>query len=128
MLFLGRSEEQACFGAVLADLAGGGQPDEGYVMLVHGLGSIGKSTLLRRYRQIAADGLPAGRGQRAELRAIARMLAGDPAGASAELNSAASTRLAGDLFRQPLYDLLRDPPIPGLTQLLDVWKAAHKDS
>ncbi len=61
MLFLGRSEEQACFGAVLADLAGGGQPDEGYVVLVHGLGGIGKSTLLRRYRQIAADGLPAGR-------------------------------------------------------------------
>ena len=63
MLFLGRSEEQACLEAVLADLAGGGQPDEGYVMLVHGLGGIGKSTLLRRYRQIAADGLPAGRGR-----------------------------------------------------------------
>jgi hypothetical protein len=62
MLFLGRGEEQACFGEVLADLADGGQPDEGYVVLVHGLGGIGKSTLLRRYRQIAADGLPAVRG------------------------------------------------------------------
>jgi len=51
--------------------------------------------------------------QRAELRAVARLLAGDPADASAELDSAAATRLAGDLFRQPLYDLLHDPPSPG---------------
>lgn len=57
MLFLGRSEEQTCFEAVLADLASSGEPDEGHVLLVHGLGGIGKSTLLRRYGQIAADGL-----------------------------------------------------------------------
>ena len=56
MLFLGRSEEQTCFEAVLADLASGGEPDEGHVLLVHGLGGIGKSTLLRRYGQIAAGG------------------------------------------------------------------------
>lgn len=60
--------------------------------------------------------------QRAELRAVARLLAGDPAGASAELDSAAATRLAGDLFRQPLYDLLHDPPVPGLARLLTIWK------
>ena len=72
MLFLGRSEELACFRAVLADLAGGGEPDEGYVMLVHGLGGIGKSTLLRRYGQIAAaDRLPAqGHGARGLLLAV----------------------------------------------------------
>jgi hypothetical protein len=55
MLFLGRSEELACFRAVLADVACGGEPDEGFVMLVYGMGRIGKSTLLRRYGQIAAD-------------------------------------------------------------------------
>ena len=60
--------------------------------------------------------------QRAELRAVARLLAGDPAGASAELDSAAATRLAGDQFRQPLYDLLHHPPVPGLDQLLTIWK------
>ena len=49
MLFLGRGEELACFEAVLAGLAGGGDPDEGHVLLVYGLGGIGKSTLLRRY-------------------------------------------------------------------------------
>ena len=56
MLFLGRGEELACFEAVLAGLAGGGDPDEGHVLLVYGLGGIGKSTLLRRYGQIAAEG------------------------------------------------------------------------
>ena len=54
-LFLGRSEEQARFGAVLAELRGGGTPDEAHVVLVTGLGGIGKSTLLRRYEEIAAD-------------------------------------------------------------------------
>jgi tetratricopeptide (TPR) repeat protein len=56
VLFLGRGEELACFEAVLAGLAGGGDPDEGHVLLVYGLGGIGKSTLLRRYGQIAAEG------------------------------------------------------------------------
>lgn len=54
-LFLGRSEEQARFRAVLAELRGGGTPDEAHVVLVTGLGGIGKSTLLRRYEEIAAD-------------------------------------------------------------------------
>lgn len=62
VLFLGRSGEQARFEAVLADLASREEPDEGHVLLVHGLGGIGKSTLLRRYEQIAADGLSAGWG------------------------------------------------------------------
>ena len=56
MLFLGRGEELACFEAALAGLAGGGDPDEGHVLLVYGLGGIGKSTLLRRYGQMTAEG------------------------------------------------------------------------
>ena len=63
MLFLGRGEELACFDAVLAGLAGGGEPDEGHVLLVYGLGGIGKSTLLRRYGQIAAEGRAAAGGR-----------------------------------------------------------------
>ena len=61
--FFGRDEEQARFRAVLADVVQTGGPDEGYVILVHGLGGIGKSTLLRRYREIAADAASAGRGR-----------------------------------------------------------------
>lgn len=57
-VFLGRTEEQERFRAVLAELVRGGGPDEGYVVLVQGLGGIGKSTLLHRYRQIAAEGVP----------------------------------------------------------------------
>jgi tetratricopeptide (TPR) repeat protein len=64
--------------------------------------------------------------QRAELRAVARLLAGDPAGASAELSSVAAIRLAGDLFRQPLHDLLDGPRVPGLAQLLTIWKQINK--
>jgi hypothetical protein len=56
MVFLGRSEEQARFRTVLASLHGGGMPDEAHVVLVYGLGGIGKSTLLRRYAEIAANG------------------------------------------------------------------------
>ena len=52
--FVGRTTEQDEFRRVL-DLAGGaaGDPDEGHVVLVHGLGGIGKSTLLRRLHETA---------------------------------------------------------------------------
>ena len=64
-LFLGRSEEQTRFRAVLAELRAGRTPDEAHVVLVTGLGGIGKSTLLRRYEEIAAeDAAPAGNGRR----------------------------------------------------------------
>ena len=55
MLFLGRVEEQARFRAALAGLREGGLPDEAHVVLVFGLGGIGKSMLLRRYAEIAAE-------------------------------------------------------------------------
>ncbi|QXJ25837.1 tetratricopeptide repeat protein [Actinomadura graeca] len=59
-LFVGRSEEQDRFRLVLAEAAarGRGGPDEAYVVLVQGYGGIGKSTLLRRFIDIAAGGLP----------------------------------------------------------------------
>ena len=55
MLFLGRVEEQARFRAALAGLREGGLPDEAHVVLVFGLGGIGKSKLLRRYAEFAAE-------------------------------------------------------------------------
>ena len=64
--FFGRGEEQDRFRAVLTDLVQTGGRDEGYVILVHGFGGIGKSTLLRRYGGIAAEGAPA-RGGRSGL-------------------------------------------------------------
>ncbi len=53
-LFVGRATEQDEFRRVL-ELAGGaaGDPDEAHVVLVHGLGGIGKSTLLRRLHETA---------------------------------------------------------------------------
>ena len=64
-LFVGRSEEESRFRVVLSSLREGGLPDEGHVVLVHGLGGIGKSMLLTRYVQIAAgDDLPAAGGGR----------------------------------------------------------------
>jgi tetratricopeptide (TPR) repeat protein len=70
-LILGRSEEQARFRAVLPELREGGLPDEAHVVLVYGLGGIGKSTLLRRYGEIAAEDAQAatGRGKRGLLAA-----------------------------------------------------------
>jgi tetratricopeptide (TPR) repeat protein len=68
MLFVGRGEEESRFRVVLSSLREGGLPDEGHVVLVHGLGGIGKSMLLARYVQIAAgDDLPAAGGGRREL-------------------------------------------------------------
>lgn len=64
--------------------------------------------------------------QRAELQAIARLLAGNPERASAELSSAAAALLPGDVFRPQLYDLLNDPPVAGLDQVLTIWsRIAH---
>ena len=54
--FFGRGSEQDTFRRVL-DLAGGAAdgPDEAYVVLVHGLGGIGKSMLLRRLHEAAGQ-------------------------------------------------------------------------
>ncbi len=54
--FFGRATEQDSFRRVL-DLAGGAAdgPDEAYVVLVHGLGGIGKSELLRRLHEAAGQ-------------------------------------------------------------------------
>lgn len=54
-IFVGRTEEQERFRAVLAaqrDQADG--PDEGHAVLVHGHGGMGKSTLVNRYVELAA--------------------------------------------------------------------------
>jgi AAA ATPase domain len=64
--FAGRTAEQERFRDMLAllgakDITG---PDEGFVVLVHGHGGIGKTTLLGRYREIAAGEAPADRGNR----------------------------------------------------------------
>jgi hypothetical protein len=43
----------------------------------------------------------------------------------------AGARLPSDRFRRPLYELLADPPLPGLDELLAVWReiiAAHPDA
>ncbi|MFB7476075.1 tetratricopeptide repeat protein [Kitasatospora sp. NPDC056184] len=59
-VFVGRTQEQERFRLLLRGLGRPDEgPDEGHVLLVRGLGGIGKSTLLRRYEQIA-------RGQSAE--------------------------------------------------------------
>ncbi|MEU8301471.1 tetratricopeptide repeat protein, partial [Micromonospora sp. NPDC048909] len=53
--FLARTDEQDRFRALLRScLRDDDQPDHGYFVLVHGHGGIGKSELLRRYREIAA--------------------------------------------------------------------------
>ena len=59
--------------------------------------------------------------RRAELRAIAHLLTGSPESAAAELASAAAAHAAGDPLQQPLYDLLDDPPVPGLRQVTAIW-------
>ncbi|MFE6869518.1 tetratricopeptide repeat protein [Kitasatospora sp. NPDC057692] len=67
-VFVGRAQEQERFRLLLRGLGRPDEgPDEGHVLLVRGLGGIGKSTLLRRYEQIA-------RGQDAEDAANGRRL------------------------------------------------------
>ncbi|MEU8381144.1 ATP-binding protein [Streptosporangium sp. NPDC048865] len=58
-VFVGRSEEQDRFALVLAETAGAPDdgPDESYVVLVQGYGGIGKSTLLRRFADLASGRL-----------------------------------------------------------------------
>jgi tetratricopeptide (TPR) repeat protein len=53
--FVGRVDEQARFSAMLRSAAAfrKPQPDEGFVLVVHGHGGIGKSALLRQYKRIA---------------------------------------------------------------------------
>jgi tetratricopeptide (TPR) repeat protein len=57
-----------------------------------------------------------------ELRALAYLLIGDPDLAVAELRTVAASHASGDVFEQPLYALLDDPPVPGLSELLGIWK------
>src|ERR1022692_2493550 len=60
--FLGRDDEQDRLRAVLSQVLAADQgPDEGYLVLVHGLGGIGKSTLLEHYRRIVTGDLAADR-------------------------------------------------------------------
>src|SRR3954454_24534191 len=55
-VFVGRSEEQMRFRQVLTQLTqDDAGPDEGYVLLVRGHGGMGKTALLRRYRDIALE-------------------------------------------------------------------------
>ncbi|MFC6087291.1 tetratricopeptide repeat protein [Sphaerisporangium aureirubrum] len=59
-VFVGRSEEQDRFRLVLSEAVSrpGDGPDEAFVVLVQGYGGMGKTTLLRRFADIAAGKLP----------------------------------------------------------------------
>ncbi len=63
VLFVGRGEEQESFRAALAELREGEPSGQAHVVLVYGLGGIGKSALLRRYGEIAAEDTVTGRGK-----------------------------------------------------------------
>jgi Flp pilus assembly protein TadD len=52
-LFVGRATEQDEFRRVLEIAKRAADPDEGHVVLIHGLGGIGKTTLLRRLHRAA---------------------------------------------------------------------------
>jgi tetratricopeptide (TPR) repeat protein len=56
-----------------------------------------------------------------ELRALARLMLGEPDAAEAQLRAAAHAHSSADVFERPLYELLRDPPVDGLEGLLTVW-------
>ncbi|MGW0970255.1 ATP-binding protein [Streptomyces sp. NPDC002516] len=56
-VFVGRADEQRRLRQLLVQLDGPG-PDEGHVVLVRGQGGVGKSTLLARMREIAAEERP----------------------------------------------------------------------
>lgn len=64
--FAARDDEQKRFRGVLAQLGAKDVPgpDEGFVVLVHGHGGLGKTSLLGRYREIAAGEAPADRANR----------------------------------------------------------------
>jgi tetratricopeptide (TPR) repeat protein len=58
-LFFGRDDEQRQFGELLAELARTpkkAEPGCSHVVIVHGIGGIGKSTLAARFRRVAAEG------------------------------------------------------------------------
>ena len=59
--------------------------------------------------------------RRGELQALAFLLVGDPDAAATELHAVKATRSAVDLFQQPLYELLEDPPAPGIDRLIAIW-------
>jgi tetratricopeptide (TPR) repeat protein len=58
----------------------------------------------------------------AEMRAIALAALGDADAASRLLEMARLRRIPSDTFRKPIYDLLQQPPLPGVDQLLAVWQ------
>jgi Flp pilus assembly protein TadD len=64
--FAGRTVEQVRFRDMLAQLSAKDitGPDEGFMVLVHGHGGLGKTSLLRRYREIAAGEESPDRGNR----------------------------------------------------------------
>lgn len=55
------------------------------------------------------------------MRAIALLVADDPAGAVAELRDAGTLRRAEDTFQLPLYDQLRDIAPEHVDELLRRW-------
>lgn len=58
-IFLARDDEQDRLRGVLRQILDGpARAGHGYLMLVHGLGGIGKSTLLKRYRRMIRGELP----------------------------------------------------------------------
>lgn len=66
--------------------------------------------------------------RRGEMRALAYLLAGEPDLAEAEFRAAAARHVPGDIFTQPLYDLLDDPLVPGITELLAGWLHIEQDA
>jgi hypothetical protein len=41
---------------------------------------------------------------------------------------AAAAHASDDLLQQPLYDLLDDPPVPGLSQITAIWDQITTDT
>jgi len=68
------------------------------------------------------DGLDWPAFRRGELRALAWLILGDADQAEAELRAAAVQHKPGDVLQEPLYEMLANPPVPGLERLTAVWQ------
>jgi Flp pilus assembly protein TadD len=65
--------------------------------------------------------------RRAELRALAYLILRDAGQAAAELRAAVPYRRPDDIFQTELYEVLDDPPLPGLEDLIAVWSDIRRE-